>query len=192
MFLLVIMATSMSNAQTPLLCQLCCLQPEIKWKCTECKLLMCDNCKTTVHYRIKTAKKHKIITITAASRDLHNSEVFSPVFNTCTTNLPGIHKLICCADDIIYYMRIINWRVYYFVKAKLLKGSLQVLQNMDIACTDFAISLIEEIVFTPLPGTRLIAMSTTTMNTETVLNMSPMLILTVHMSQHGELLLSPA
>ncbi|VDI06297.1 Hypothetical predicted protein [Mytilus galloprovincialis] len=190
------MATSKSEAQTPLSCQLCRIQGVIKWKCTECELLMCDICKTTVHSRIKTAEKHNIITIQEVGTDLSErlkalniSEVFSSVFNTYTTEVPGIHKLICCAEDVIYIMHNANGQVCHFMKAKLLKGSMKILKIFDIECVDFAISRKEEILFSPSPGTKLMSASTTDMETKTVLDTSPLLILAIHRSRHDELLI---
>lgn len=188
------MATSISKAQTPLSCPLCNQQKGLKWKCTECELLMCDNCKTNVHSRIKTSEKHNVISIQEVGNDLserlkalHISKVCSIVFNTYTTSLKGIHKLICCADDIIYFMNCSDVGDYHFIKAKLLKASMKILQKFENECVDFAISNQREILFSP--ETTLIAASTATMETKTVLNTSPMLILAIHMSKHGELLL---
>lgn len=64
------MAISICKAQIPLLCQLCNIQREMKWKCIECELLMCDNCKNKVHSRMKTADKHNIITTQDVGIDL--------------------------------------------------------------------------------------------------------------------------
>ncbi|XP_052084276.1 uncharacterized protein LOC127721550 [Mytilus californianus] len=190
------MATSICKAQIPLSCQLCNLRIAIQWKCTECELLMCDNCKNNVHSRIKTAEKHNIITILEIGKDLSErlkalqiSEVFSSVFNAYTTELPGIHKLICCADDIIYFLNSISWEECSILKAKLLKASMKIFKKMDIQCVDFAISFNEEILFAPLPGSKLIAVTTTTMETKTVLDVSPNKILAIYMSKHNELLI---
>lgn len=186
----------MCKAQTPLSCQLCSIQKDIKWKCTECALLMCDNCKINVHSRIKTADKHNVITIEEVGKDLserlkalHISDVFSTVFNTYTPGLGGIHKLICCADDTIYFSNYGDNRRSHLTKAKLLKASVKILQNFDIACFDFAISFKEDILFNPLPGTKLIAMSMSTLEKKTIVEASPLLIVAIHMSKHDELLI---
>lgn len=190
------MATSICKAQTPLSCQLCSIQRVIKWKCTECELLMCDICKTTVHSRIKTAEKHNIITIQEVGNNLSErlkalyiSDVFSSVVNTYTTDLVGIHKMICCAEDIIYFM---NNRpsTYHFRKAQLLKSSVKILQKMDIECIDFATSWKEEILFSPLPRNKLLAVSTTKTKLKTIFKTSEHLITAIHKSKHDELLIS--
>lgn len=157
---------------------------------------MFDNCKTNVHSRIKTANKHKIITILQIGDDLsdrlkalHISEVFSSVFNTYSSDLKGIHKLICCDDDIIYYMSSTDLSCH-FIKAELLKSSIKTLQKMDIECVDFAISSKEKILFSPEPRNKLFAASTNKKKVKTVLNMSPLVIVAIHISENAELLIS--
>lgn len=54
----------------------------------------------------------------------------------------------------------------------------------------FAISLKDEILFAPLPGNKLFSITTTTMKTTPVLDVSPNKILAIHMSKHNELLIS--
>ncbi|XP_071138249.1 uncharacterized protein [Mytilus edulis] len=190
------MATSISKTQTQLSCQLCSIQQIIKWKCIDCGLLMCDKCKTIIHSRIKTAEKHSIITVHEVDIDLlerlkalHISEVFTARLSAYSTDVSEIHKLIYCSGDIIYFMESNFGQMYRFIKAKLLKDSLNKLQELDIKCVDFAINIKDQILSCPPPYTKLKATSTTTMKTKTALNMSPMLILAIHLSQHGELIL---
>ncbi|XP_063418750.1 uncharacterized protein LOC134701531 [Mytilus trossulus] len=57
------LSKSIQKAQIPLPCELCEIETKIKWKCTDCNLLMCDKCKNKVHSKFKKAKEHKIITI---------------------------------------------------------------------------------------------------------------------------------
>ncbi|XP_063436007.1 uncharacterized protein LOC134716919 [Mytilus trossulus] len=54
---------SISKGQVPVNCGLCETDRPIKWKCFNCDLLLCDNCKEKVHLRIKTAKDHRVIDI---------------------------------------------------------------------------------------------------------------------------------
>ncbi|CAG2246774.1 unnamed protein product [Mytilus edulis] len=60
---------------------------------------------------------------------------------------------------------------------------------MDIECFDFAINLQAEILFNPLPGTKLLVASTTSMQTKILLDMSPMLVVSIHTSRNEELIL---
>ncbi|XP_076104360.1 uncharacterized protein LOC143073023 [Mytilus galloprovincialis] len=54
---------SVQKSQIPINCQFCETQKSIKWKCLDCSLLICDNCKDKIHLKIKNAKDHKIISI---------------------------------------------------------------------------------------------------------------------------------
>lgn len=54
-------ANSIQKSQIPVGCQLCEGGNKINWKCIQCNLLLCDNCKDRVH--IKIAKDHKILAI---------------------------------------------------------------------------------------------------------------------------------
>lgn len=97
--------------------------------------------------------------------------------------------MISCADDIIYFMNNADGQEYHFIKVKLLKDSMTVLQQIHIECADFAISVEEKILFNLKPYTKLKVTSTTTMNTQMALDMSPMIILAIHKSKHNELLM---
>lgn len=47
--------------QCPIQCQLCERDPKVKWKCVDCDLLMCSNCKAKVHSKFKADKEHQIL-----------------------------------------------------------------------------------------------------------------------------------
>lgn len=66
---------------------------------------------------------------------------------------------------------------------------MKIVQKYDIPCVDFVISYKEEILFSPIPGTKLKATMTTTIQTMTILDTSPMLILGIQIGKQGELLL---
>ncbi|XP_071171220.1 E3 ubiquitin-protein ligase TRIM71-like [Mytilus edulis] len=59
------MASSQSirKGQVPVKCGLCETDRTIKWKCLDCDLFLCNHCKEKVHFRVKTAKDHKVIDI---------------------------------------------------------------------------------------------------------------------------------
>ncbi|XP_071165937.1 uncharacterized protein [Mytilus edulis] len=52
---------SNGKAQTPALCQFCEESPEIKWKCINCELFLCQLCSTKIHSKSKASKEHEII-----------------------------------------------------------------------------------------------------------------------------------
>ncbi|CAC5409488.1 unnamed protein product [Mytilus coruscus] len=54
---------SIRKGQVPVNCGLCETDRPIKWKCVDCDLLLCNHCKEKVHFRVKTAKDHRIIDI---------------------------------------------------------------------------------------------------------------------------------
>ncbi|XP_071161227.1 E3 ubiquitin-protein ligase Midline-1-like [Mytilus edulis] len=54
---------SMGTAQTPALCQFCEESPEIKWKCINCELFLCQLCCSKIHSKIKTSQEHEMINL---------------------------------------------------------------------------------------------------------------------------------
>ncbi|XP_076099450.1 uncharacterized protein LOC143068938 [Mytilus galloprovincialis] len=49
------------GGQVPVNCNLCDTDRPIQWKCMDCRILMCGNCKDKVHSQLKNALDHKII-----------------------------------------------------------------------------------------------------------------------------------
>ncbi|CAC5359098.1 unnamed protein product [Mytilus coruscus] len=96
---------------------------------------------------------------------------------------------MCSTDDIISCMSNAHGQMTQFLKAKLLKGSVKILKQMDIECIDFAISFKDKILFSPEPRNKLMAASTKKTKTKTVVNISPLVISAIHISKHNELLL---
>ncbi|VDI63348.1 Hypothetical predicted protein [Mytilus galloprovincialis] len=102
--------------QSPILCQLCERDPKISWKCLECDLLMCSVCKNNIHPKIKTAGKHKIISIkdilspaspnkdagstSPSSKDSANVDV--TVVEEYQTQLDGVVQLAISLDDSLW------------------------------------------------------------------------------------------
>ncbi|XP_052101767.1 uncharacterized protein LOC127735569 [Mytilus californianus] len=64
---------SVHKSQIPINCHFCDIEKNIQWKCLECELLMCDNCKVKRHPRIKNSKDHKVIDIKDVG--LHSEEL---------------------------------------------------------------------------------------------------------------------
>ena len=61
---------SIGKGQTALVCQLCENDPNIKWKCLDCELLMCQRCRDKVHPKFPLAQDHIIIDI----KDIHQHQ----------------------------------------------------------------------------------------------------------------------
>ncbi|XP_063406024.1 GRB2-related adapter protein-like [Mytilus trossulus] len=51
-----------NEAQTAFMCQFC-DQQNVKWKCEDCGVYLCNACKEKIHPRLKSSDKHKIISI---------------------------------------------------------------------------------------------------------------------------------
>ena len=64
---------SIQISQVPVSCGLCEADRPIKWKCLDCRLLMCNHCKEKVHSKFKNAQDHKIIDIREIG--LHSAEL---------------------------------------------------------------------------------------------------------------------
>ena len=54
---------AIGKAQTPALCQFCGESPDIKWKCINCELFLCQVCCSKIHSKIKASMEHEIINL---------------------------------------------------------------------------------------------------------------------------------
>ncbi|CAC5373885.1 unnamed protein product [Mytilus coruscus] len=54
---------SIGKAQTPAVCQFCEESPEIKWKCINCELFLCQLCSSKIHSKSKASMEHEIINL---------------------------------------------------------------------------------------------------------------------------------
>ncbi|XP_076105632.1 uncharacterized protein LOC143073762 [Mytilus galloprovincialis] len=63
---------SVRKSQVPVKCNLC-ENETIKWKCEDCGLLLCTNCRDSKHSKIKNAQNHKVIDIKQVG--VHSEEV---------------------------------------------------------------------------------------------------------------------
>ncbi|VDI32664.1 Hypothetical predicted protein [Mytilus galloprovincialis] len=89
-------STSIRKAQVPVSCYFCKGQ-EIKWKCEDCNVRMCNSCKITVHQGLQSVQEHDVVSIQDISQFSSSSQtvtsvVISSVFNSYTTTLPAVHK----------------------------------------------------------------------------------------------------
>ncbi|XP_052061125.1 uncharacterized protein LOC127701294 [Mytilus californianus] len=93
-----------SIEQTTAVCHLCEIEPNLKWKCRECNLLMCQRCKDKIHPKFPSAIYHDVVDIKDIGKDeddqvaeliftnlkckLHKSQICSLFCNTC-------HEIVC-------------------------------------------------------------------------------------------------
>ncbi|CAC5410507.1 unnamed protein product [Mytilus coruscus] len=54
---------SIGKAQTPAVCQFCEESQEIKWKCINCELFLCQLCCSKIHSKSKASMEHNIINL---------------------------------------------------------------------------------------------------------------------------------
>ncbi|XP_063420854.1 tripartite motif-containing protein 46-like [Mytilus trossulus] len=107
---------SIRKSQTPINCQLCETDKFIKWKCIECNLLMCYNCRDKIHPKFRNATDHKIVDIKDIGQQneeldftnikcIEHSEQFYCLFCkkcenlVCPTCVSKVHKVD--ANDLI-------------------------------------------------------------------------------------------
>lgn len=131
--------------------------------------------------------KHKNDLI-SVGHDSIKSKVLVAVLNRYVT-LEGIHNIECSNDGMVYYNHIANDPHYKFTKVKLTKDSMEVLQNFDIECFDFALSRIGDIVFSPRPGHELRIRTSTDDDQRTLYYAPPMIILAVHLTSEDNLMI---
>lgn len=193
------MASSFRKAQSPLCCQLCDNPNVIKWKCKDCVLLMCDNCKTCIHPRFKMAETHTIISIKDVGKkqvDISSQfgslklskPVISSVVSTYKSDFPAFGQIKYSGTDTVYCTYHLVDEGYKFFIFRLLKESIKVLKNFDIKCTDFALDSNDGIYFGQYKGSDLKVVTADGV-TKTVLTTSPMVIMCLHVNQNNEIIL---
>ncbi|VDI61508.1 Hypothetical predicted protein [Mytilus galloprovincialis] len=60
---------SIGKAQTPAVCQFCEESTEIKWKCINCELFLCQLCCSKIHSKSKASMEHEIINLQDVETD---------------------------------------------------------------------------------------------------------------------------
>ncbi|VDI50159.1 Hypothetical predicted protein [Mytilus galloprovincialis] len=89
------------KGQTPLKCKLCEIEgAKIKWKCLNCIMLMCTNCKDNIHVKFKLAKDHKIIDIKEAGDCLEEPDFTNLICDehtgeSCVMFCSTCDRLVC-------------------------------------------------------------------------------------------------
>ncbi|CAC5381595.1 unnamed protein product [Mytilus coruscus] len=96
---------SVGIAQTPTVCQFCEESPEIKWKCVNCELFLCNLCCSKIHSKIKASMEHEIINLkefgtenfikSVRKVDLDNMECIMHTKRKCIVYCKDCHKPAC-------------------------------------------------------------------------------------------------
>lgn len=95
---------SYRHAQIPAECQYCTNTRSIRWKCLDCNIIFCDNCKINIHSTIKLSEHHHILDTTnptGNASDVYRRadlqaipcEIHSDKF--CTFYCRNLDKLVC-------------------------------------------------------------------------------------------------
>ncbi|CAC5411527.1 unnamed protein product [Mytilus coruscus] len=74
---------SNDKAQNPALCQFC-EESNIKWKCINCDLFLCQLCNSRIHNKSKASKDHTIINL----KDCGTEETKSTILKVDLQNMP--------------------------------------------------------------------------------------------------------
>ncbi|VDI57316.1 Hypothetical predicted protein [Mytilus galloprovincialis] len=185
-------STSIRKSKVPVSCYLC-KGPDVKWKCDDCDAHMCNSCKVTVHQGLQSTQDNNVVSkqdISKASTGTNEvtSVVISSVCNSYTTTLPAVHTLLCSNDDLIYFhYNTITSDNYQFVKGKLLKSSIKILQTFEKQIFDFTIMKNGEILLKEFGG-NIIQLVSLSGEFKTVLDSSPMRPLAIHVNKDNEVI----
>lgn len=185
-------SSSLRKAQIPLFCHFCNKQT-VQWKCEECDVFMCMSCKDKIHQRLKSAQDHEIVSVSEiwkndSSRREVASEVITSVFNSYTTTVPVLFSLLCSGDNDIYFAYQKEKEKSQFVKGKLLKSSIRIMQTLEKQIFDIAINRDNEILFNEMVNND-VCILTPAGEIKTVVDTSPMVPLSLHINKDNELLL---
>ncbi|VDH91524.1 Hypothetical predicted protein [Mytilus galloprovincialis] len=185
-------STSIRKAQVPVSCYFCKVQ-DIKWKCEDCNIRMCNSCKITVHQGLQCSQDHEVVSIQDISGSRPGSQevtsvVISLVVNSFTTTLPVVHSLLCSDDDLLYFTY--NGQTSdnrQLVKGKLLKSSIKILQTLKRSIFENAINKDGEILFIEHHDHKIQVLSYTG-EVKTVLDSSPITLLGIHVNKDNEVI----
>ena len=92
-------------AQTSTVCQFCEESPEIKWKCVNCELFLCNLCCSKIHSKSKASMEHEIINLkdfgtenfimSVRKVDLDNMECTTHTKRKCIVYCKDCHSPAC-------------------------------------------------------------------------------------------------
>lgn len=147
-----------------------------------------------MHGKLKSSQSHEVILIYDTSREtLASNEVTSSivtsVFNSYTTSVPTISCLLCSNDDIVYILYNPKPAECKFIKGKLLKASIRILETYTLPMFDFTLDRNDEVLFTNISTeeenpVRMISSG----EIRTVLDPKPMRLTAIHINRDNELI----
>lgn len=84
-----------------LFCKLCECVTDIKWKCLQCDIVMCEKCKLRIHPNIKNAKDHKVMDIKevaaqhSSKLDFRNIKCAEHLGQVCNRYCLSCDRIVC-------------------------------------------------------------------------------------------------
>ncbi|VDI37973.1 Hypothetical predicted protein [Mytilus galloprovincialis] len=173
--------------------------PGAKWKCKEFDVFMCRACKEKGHGKLKYSQSHEVATINDIQDTLADStevwsEIITWVLNSYTTSVPTDSFLSCSIDDIVYIFYNVKLTECVFIKGKILKASLKVLQTYPLPMFNFTLNRNSEVIFTNISSEKKspVRMISSSDEIRIVMDPKPMLLTALHVNKDNELLYGQA
>ncbi|CAG2238370.1 unnamed protein product [Mytilus edulis] len=151
-------SASLRKAQAPLSCHFC-NEQAVHWKCEECDVFMCTSCKEKIHQRLKSIQDHEIVSVSDIWKD-------NPPRRDVASNKQEKSRL---------------------VKGKMLKSSIRILQTLEKRIFDIAVNKEGEILFNEMVNNE-VKIFTDTGEIKTILDTSPLTLLSLHVNKDNELI----
>lgn len=178
--------------QSPIQCQLCERDPKISWKCFECDLLMCNECNSNIHPKIKTTGEHKIVAIKdiGCSPSVVPSKVDMTLVKTYTTKLEEVCVLAISSDGSLWISDgYSKKRIRLFSshtglqKVKCEGNKMKVISSFNTVIHDFAVTPGDDLIMVT-DGSKLIQIKSGTKKVvDTVYNVEPYEPVSIHVTK---------
>lgn len=185
-------------------CQLCHRTSDLRWQCDGCQILFCEQCKTSIHFRLKSARKHYIVKIQDVGKKMKvvctetedvsgmfaslevsqcqdvNTKVINSVVNSYMTDLEAVHKLICTDDEKVFYLNS-NKKI---VEGKLLNSSIKVVRVYNEEVFDLTMNSKNELVTARFDCISELKVLTAKNELKTVRDFIPLKVLGMHYNKY--------
>ncbi|VDI12361.1 Hypothetical predicted protein [Mytilus galloprovincialis] len=142
------------KGQIQITCQLCEIpNRKISWKCEDCDLLMCGNCRENIHSKVKTSEDHHIINIKDIGKEENKANEKIKISNikcnthqhqTCCLFCKDCSKVVCsiCITDVHNGHKLQNINEAYELKIKYLNDrqerTKRMLEELELRENDLA------------------------------------------------------
>lgn len=205
-----------AREQCAMVCQLCEVDPKVKWKCLKCELLMCIKCKDRVHAKFKADKEHRVIDIKELQLDGYEEydefnieeevEMMTPrleikltIIKKFPTTLENITILAISLDDSIWIGDGNEQEGFHLFskptalqKVKIEEQKLKVISSFNIDVCDIAITHTNDLLMaTREPKLKQIITSVSKVSESTYeVHADSFLISCVHVTKNGKVIIA--